>query len=166
MKIDLFHYCMYCWIFQFCWCIECTTARTSFKIWNISAGISSSTLALLIGILPKAYLTWHSRITGWRWVATTIEVIQVIKTFFFFFNNSVYSCHLFLITSASITKIKNTLEWTNTGINEAQEWKREIKDRMLISILTIWWCPCVESSLVFLKESVCYVQFILLAKLC
>ena len=26
----------------------------------------------------------------------------------------------------------------------------------LISVLTIWWCPCVESSLVFLEEGVCY----------
>ena len=26
----------------------------------------------------------------------------------------------------------------------------------LITMLTIWWCPCVESSLVLLEESVCY----------
>ena len=31
----------------------------------------------------------------------------------------------------------------------------------LISVLTIWWCPCVESSLVLLEEGVCYDQFIL-----
>ena len=30
----------------------------------------------------------------------------------------------------------------------------------LISILTIWWCPCVESSLVLLEEGVCYEQCI------
>ena len=36
----------------------------------------------------------------------------------------------------------------------------------LISVLTIWWCPCVESSLVLLEESVCYDQCFLLAKLC
>ena len=35
----------------------------------------------------------------------------------------------------------------------------------LISVLTIWWCPCVESSLVFLEECVCYEPCILLAKL-
>ena len=35
-----------------------------------------------------------------------------------------------------------------------------------ISILTIWWCPCVESSLVLLEEGVCYDQCILLAKPC
>ena len=35
----------------------------------------------------------------------------------------------------------------------------------LISVLTIRWCPCVESSLVLLEEGVCYDQCILLAKL-
>ena len=36
----------------------------------------------------------------------------------------------------------------------------------LISVLAMWWCPCVESSLVLLEEGVCYDQCILLAKLC
>ena len=35
----------------------------------------------------------------------------------------------------------------------------------LILVLTMWWCPCVESSLVFLEEGVCYDQCVLLAKL-
>ena len=35
----------------------------------------------------------------------------------------------------------------------------------LISVLTIWWCPCVESFIVLLEEGVCYDQCILLAKL-
>ena len=26
----------------------------------------------------------------------------------------------------------------------------------LISVLTIWWCPCLESSLMLLEEGVCY----------
>ena len=34
----------------------------------------------------------------------------------------------------------------------------------LILVLTIWWCPSVESSLVFLEEGVCCDQCILLAK--
>ena len=29
----------------------------------------------------------------------------------------------------------------------------------LISVLTIWWCPCIESSLVLLEEGVCYDQY-------
>ena len=35
----------------------------------------------------------------------------------------------------------------------------------LISFLTIWRCPCVESSLVLLEEGVCSDQCVLLAKL-
>ena len=35
----------------------------------------------------------------------------------------------------------------------------------LILVLTVWWCPCVESSLVLLEEGVCYDQCVLLAKL-
>ena len=37
---------------------------------------------------------------------------------------------------------------------------------ILISVLTIWWCPCVESSLVLLEENVCYDPCVLLAQLC
>ena len=36
----------------------------------------------------------------------------------------------------------------------------------LILVLTIWWGPCVESSLLLLEEGVCYEQCVLLAKLC
>ena len=35
----------------------------------------------------------------------------------------------------------------------------------LISVLTIWWCLCLEFSLVLLEEGVCYDQCVLLAKL-
>ena len=35
----------------------------------------------------------------------------------------------------------------------------------LISVLTIWWCPCVEYSLVLLEEGVCYDQCIFLVEL-
>ena len=34
----------------------------------------------------------------------------------------------------------------------------------LISVLTIWWCPCVESSLVLSEDGVCYDQCVLLEK--
>ena len=35
----------------------------------------------------------------------------------------------------------------------------------LILALTIWWCPCAESSLVLLEEGVCYDPCFLLTKL-
>ena len=34
-----------------------------------------------------------------------------------------------------------------------------------VSVLSIWWCPCIESFLVLLEEDVCYDQCVLLAKL-
>ena len=35
----------------------------------------------------------------------------------------------------------------------------------LILVLTIWWCPCIESSLVLLEKGVCSDQCVLLTKL-
>ena len=52
MKTDLFQSCRYCWVFQICWHIECTTfAALSFRIWNSLAGIPSPPLALFAVIL-------------------------------------------------------------------------------------------------------------------
>ena len=53
-------------------------------------------------MLPKAHQTSHSRMPGSRWV--TIMVIWVIETFIFY-SFSVYSCHLFLISSASLRSL-------------------------------------------------------------
>ena len=50
-------------------------------------------------MLPKVHLTSHSRISGSRWVDHTIMVIWVMKIFLY--SSSVYSCHPFLISSAS-----------------------------------------------------------------
>ena len=42
MKTHLFQSCGHCWVFQICWCIECSTLpASSLRIWNISAGIPS-----------------------------------------------------------------------------------------------------------------------------
>ena len=40
---------------------------SSFRIWNSSAGIPSTPLALFVVMLPKVTLTSHSRISGYRW---------------------------------------------------------------------------------------------------
>ena len=48
MKIDLVQSCGHTWVFQICWHIECNTLlASSFRIWNTSAGIPSSALALM-----------------------------------------------------------------------------------------------------------------------
>ena len=40
MKTDIFQSCGYCWVFQICWHIECSTfTASSFRIWNSSTGI-------------------------------------------------------------------------------------------------------------------------------
>ena len=70
-KTDIFQFCGYCWVFQICWYIECSTFTvSSFRIWNSSTGITSPPLALFIVMLPKDHLTSHSRISGSRWVST------------------------------------------------------------------------------------------------
>ena len=57
MRINLFQSCGHCWVFQICWNIEGNTLiASSFRIWNSSARIPSSTLALLTAVLPKAHL--------------------------------------------------------------------------------------------------------------
>ena len=66
-----------------CWYIECSTfTASSFRIWNSSAGIPSPPLALFLVILPKAYLTSLSRMSGSRWVTTPSWLSGSWKSFF------------------------------------------------------------------------------------
>ena len=66
MKTDLFQSCGYCWVFQICWHIECSTLTSSFRIWNCSTGIPSPPLALFVRMLHNTHLTSHSRMSGSR----------------------------------------------------------------------------------------------------
>ena len=103
-KIDLFQSCGCCWFFQICWLIECSTfTASSFRIWNSSTGIPSPPLALFIVMLPKAHLTSHSRMTGSRWVITLLWLSGSWRSFLY--SSSVYSYHLFLMSSASVRSI-------------------------------------------------------------
>ena len=101
MKTDLFLSCGQCWVFQMCWHIECSTFTASFfRIWNSSTGIPSPLLALFVVMLPKAHLTSHSRMSGSRWVITPLWLSGSWRSFLY--STSVYSCHLFLISSVSV----------------------------------------------------------------
>ena len=92
MKTDLLQY-GYCWVFQICWHTECSTlTASSFRIWNSLAGIPSPPLA-------KAHLISHSRISGSTWEATPLWLSGSLRAFLY--SSSVYSCHLFLISSAA-----------------------------------------------------------------
>ena len=103
VKTDLFQSYGHCWIFQICWHIECSTfTASSFRVWNSSTGIPSPSLALFIVMLPKAHLTSHSRKSGSRWVIILLWFPGSWRSFLY---SSVYSCHLFFISSASVRSI-------------------------------------------------------------
>ena len=94
----------HCWVFQICWHIEYSTfTSSSFRTWNSLAGIPSPPLALFIVMLPKAHLTSHSRMSGSRRVVTPSWLTGSWRSFLY--SSSVYSCHLFLISSASVRSI-------------------------------------------------------------
>ena len=54
-------------------------------------------------MLPKAHLTSHSRMSGSRWVIVPSWLSGSWRSFLY--SSSVYSCHLFLISSASVRSI-------------------------------------------------------------
>jgi len=54
-------------------------------------------------MLPKAHLTSHSRMSGSRWVITPSWISGSWRSFLY--SSSVYYCHLFLISSASVRYI-------------------------------------------------------------
>ena len=74
-----------------------------FRIWNSSAGIPSPLLALFVMMLPKAHLTSHFRTSGSRWVITPSLLSGSWRSLLY--SSSVYSCHLFLISSSSVWSI-------------------------------------------------------------
>ena len=104
MKTHLFQSWGHCWVFQICWHIECNIfTASSFRIWNSSAVISSPPLALFVVMLPKAHLTSHSRMSGSRLVIAPSWLSGSWRSFLY--STSVYSCHLFLISSAYVRSI-------------------------------------------------------------
>ena len=104
MKIGLFQSCGDCWVFRICWHIEYSTfTASSFRISNSSTGIPSPPLALFIVMLPKAHLTSHSRMSGSRWVITPLWLSGSWRSVLY--SSYVYSCHLFLISSAFVRSI-------------------------------------------------------------
>ena len=131
MKTDLFQSCGHCWVSQICWHIECSTfTASSFRIWNSSTGIPSAPLTLFVAMLPKAHLTLHSRMSVSRWVITPLWFSGSWRSFLY---SSVYSCHLFLISSASV---------------------RSLQFPSFIEPIFAWNIPLV--SLIFLKRSLVF----------
>ena len=89
--------------FQICKYTKCSTfTASSFRIWKSSTGIPSPPPVLFVLMLPKAHLT-YSRMSGSRWVIIPSWLSGSWKSFLY--SSSVYSCHLFLISSASVRSI-------------------------------------------------------------
>ena len=63
-----------------------------FRVWNSSAGIPSPPLALFIVLLPKTHLTSCYRMSGSRWVTTSLWLTGFFCVF----------CRLFFMSSASV----------------------------------------------------------------
>ena len=104
MKTDLFQSCGHCWVFLICRHIDCSTfTASSSRIWNGSPGIPSSPLALFVVMLHKAHLITHYRMSGCRWVITPSQLSGLLRSFLY--TSPVYSCHLFLMSSASVRSI-------------------------------------------------------------
>ena len=104
IKTNLFQSCVQCWIFQVCWHIECNTLTApTFRIWNSSPGYPSLPVALFTVMLPKAHLTSHYKMSHSRWAITPSWLSRSLRHFLYSFLCIVYSCHLFLISSASVS---------------------------------------------------------------
>ena len=83
VKIDLFQSCGHCWVFEICCILSAALSKhhvLGFE--NSSTGIPSLPLALLVVMLPKAHLTSHSRMSGFRWVITPSWLSGSWKSFF------------------------------------------------------------------------------------
>ena len=131
MKADLFQSCGHCWVFQICWHIECNTfTASSSRIWNSLTGIPLPPLALFIVMLSKTHLTLHSRMSGSEW---SHHRAYLGREDLFCTVLLCISCHLFLISSASV---------------------RSIPFLSFIETIFAWNVPLV--SLIFLKRSLVF----------
>ena len=101
MKTDLFQSCGHFWVFQICWHFECSTfTASSFRTWNSSAGIPSLALFMWCFLRP----TWlHA--PGCLALGEWSPHRDYLDHEGFLYCSPVYSCHLFLISSASIRSL-------------------------------------------------------------
>ena len=73
-----------------------------FSLWNSWTVIPSHPLTWFVIMLPKTHLTSHCKLSGSRWTNTPSWLSGSLRTFPY---SSVYSCHFFLISPASIRSL-------------------------------------------------------------
>ena len=122
---DLFQSCGHWWVFQICWHIEWSTfTASSFSIWSSSTGIPSPPLALFIVMLSKAHLIHILGYLALGWVITSSWLSGSWRSFLY--SSSVYSCHPFLISSASHYFANKGPSSQGYGLSSGHVWMWEL----------------------------------------
>ena len=143
MKTDLFQSCSHCWVFQIWWHMECSTLTVSFfRVWNRSAGIPSPPLALFIVMLPKPH--WLQTLGCLTLSEWSHHRGYLGHKDHFLHSSSRYSCHLFLISSASVRSIPflsfivPIFTWSSFGISNFLEEMSSLSQSIIFSISFHW----------------------------
>ena len=104
MKTDLFHSCGHFWAFQICWHIACSIwTKSSFRIWNSSIEFHH---------LYWLCLSWWFLGPTWLCIPGYLDLGEwshhhgYLCHESFLYSSSVYSCHLFLLSSAFVRSIQ------------------------------------------------------------
>ena len=115
-------------------------------------------------MFPKVHLTLHSKMSGSRWVITPLWLSGTLRSFLY---RWMYSCHLFLVSSATVAAdaaVKSlqscptqcdpidgslpgspipgilqarTLEWVAISFSNAWKWKAKSESEVAHSCLTL-----------------------------
>ena len=123
-------------------------------------------------MLPKAHLTLHSRMSGSRWVTIPSWLFGSLRHFLYSY--SVYSSHIFLISSASLATAKslqscltlcdwlhrwqptrlrcpwdspgnNTIEWVAISFSNAWKWKVKVKLLSRVQLCMTPWTAAYQA---------------------
>ena len=91
------------WPFLFLWPLQSFPNFLTYLVQHLIASLNSSPFALFIVMLPKAHLTSHSRVSSSRWMTIPPWLSGSLRPILY--SSSVYSCHLFLISSVSFRSL-------------------------------------------------------------
>ena len=103
MKTDFFQSCGHSWVFKIAGILSAVLSQHHLLRSEIAQLKFHHLHALFIVMFPKAHFTSHSRMPGSRWVIIPLWLSGSWRSFLC--SSSVYSCHLFLISSASVRSI-------------------------------------------------------------
>ena len=112
----------------------------------------------------KSPCPWEAYLLSARGSSSDLreDIEGLLKACIFANKNNTEAVHIFPILFSNET-LRNSLVCFLVYQKKKVSWLYRASSSLaakniinLISALTIWWCPCVESSLVLLEEDVCY----------